>query len=181
MFRTASDQPKQDSQAIERSLGYDYALLGLPAREARVEVIRKAAMNTASRIHEAAIDAEDQDAMLSDLAVSTYRLLDPRRRRRMMERVQLSIYSEEDLELQKNARSELLANSVARACTAQTDEAFQVRKSNDQVSGGGSNSRSKKTASRMLPDDTDQFRVGAITVSLIVVLCLVAMAALAIN
>lgn len=181
MLSSASDQPRQDSHAIERSLGYDFALLGLPAREARVEVIRKAAMNTAFRIHEAAIDAEDQDAMLSDLAVSTYRLLDPRRRRRIMERIQLSIYSEEDLELQKNARGELLAKSVAQACTAKTDQAFQVRKSQDQVSGGGLNSRSKNAAARMRPDDSDQYRLGAITISLVVALCAIAMAALAIN
>ena len=96
-------------RVMNPSLGYDFALLGLNASEARVEVIREAAERTAARIQEAAReDREAVDGMLCDLASSTYRLLDPRRRSKTMERVQLSIYSETDLELQKSSRSPLI-------------------------------------------------------------------------
>ena len=77
------------------SLGYDFALLGLKGREARVDVIRVAAEQTASKIP-LTLDASERVEMLTELAASTYRLLDPRRRTRSMERVQLSLASEND-------------------------------------------------------------------------------------
>lgn len=104
---TIPAEKKRRSRAVARSLGYDFALLGLKAREARVDVIRTAAHQTAERIHDAAIGEMDHDVMLSELATSTYRLLDPRKRRRTLERVQLCIFSEEDLERQKKARSRM--------------------------------------------------------------------------
>ncbi len=75
------------------SLGYDFALLGLPAREARVEVIRNAAESAAVKIQNA-VDEDQRVEMLAELAASTYRLLDPRRRKRILERIQLSNLSE---------------------------------------------------------------------------------------
>jgi hypothetical protein len=114
MFTTSeAHHATSHRRVVYRSLGYDYALLGLPAGEARVEVIREAAVQTASRIQQAAGDPLETTWMLSDLASSTYRLLDPRRRAKMIERVKLSLYSETDLELQKDARRPLLAKHPA--------------------------------------------------------------------
>ncbi len=85
-------------------LGYDFALLGLSTRESRGNFIRRAAKRTASQIRSLAdVNASQQTYLLGELAASTYRLLDPRRRRRMAERVQLCVYTELDFELQKLA------------------------------------------------------------------------------
>ena len=99
---------KAQPRLIKNSLGYDFALLGLRAHESRVSVIRKAAAETAHRISDEASGADEQDQMLSKLATSTYRLLDPRKRQKSSERAQLCIHSEEDLERQKLARKKLL-------------------------------------------------------------------------
>lgn len=108
--RTQRNDIQGSRQPIAKSLGYDFALLGLGVSEARVETIRRAAGETAARIQSARIDDPSEvDAMLADLASSTYRLLDPRRRSRTMERVQLSVYSEGDLELQGGSRRPLLS------------------------------------------------------------------------
>ena len=103
-------KPKRLVQRVEgkSSLGYDFALLGLKNRESRVEVIRHAARKTSEKIHELGGNEDERDRLLSELAVSTYRLLDPRRRARSMERVQLSVYGEGDLELQKASRVPIL-------------------------------------------------------------------------
>jgi hypothetical protein len=91
------------------ALGYDFAALGLQACESSVEKIRQAAMRKAAHIHQAdAVNDSQVDSMLAELASSTYRLLDPRRRMRAMERIQLSIYSESDLELQSGSREPLI-------------------------------------------------------------------------
>ncbi len=93
-----------------KSLGYDFALLGLRVSESRVEIIRQAASQTAARIQAVADDDECQtDQMLTDLASSTYRLLDPRRRAKSRERIQLSIVSDCDFELQKGSRTPLVS------------------------------------------------------------------------
>ena len=105
---TVSVPSKPNVQLVPNSLGYDFALLGLRARESRVHVIRRAAKATAARIHKADIGDGEQEALLSDIATSTYRLLDPRRRHRFSERVQLSLFSEEDLERQSGSRHGLL-------------------------------------------------------------------------
>lgn len=90
-------------------LGYDFALLGLAARESRVDVIRSACMRTSKRIHSSgAASPQELEEMLADLATSTYRLLDPRNRTRQRERIHLSLYSELDWELQKRAQLPLL-------------------------------------------------------------------------
>jgi hypothetical protein len=110
MISLASTHPAKSSGA--RSLGYDFALLGLQARESRVDVIRNAAEKTALKIQR---DAEDDQRveMLSELAMSTYRLLDPRRRRRTMERVQLSNIAECEPPLATVAKSPLLAPEIS--------------------------------------------------------------------
>lgn len=100
-----------DTKTASAALAPDYRLLGLRPREARVEVIREAVHSAASQVqleHAAsslgqtnASSAESigsDEQRLSQIAVAGYRLLDPRRRRTLFERVQLLITSEEDLD-----------------------------------------------------------------------------------
>ncbi len=109
-------------------MGFDFALLGLNARESRVEVIRQAAAETAARIQLAAAKEPDQrDAMLCDLATSTYRLLDPRRRQRPMERIQLSLFGDSDIDRQQQARRPLLHQSLVRAEAAECSASDEVQ------------------------------------------------------
>lgn len=90
-------------------MGYDFALLGLKVSESRVSVIRRAASRTAARIQQVAnSDSIEADQMLSDLASSTYRLLDPRRRVKPHERIQLSMIDDSDFELQQGSRAPLV-------------------------------------------------------------------------
>ena len=97
------------SRPSSNSLGYDFALLGLKVSESRVSVIRRAASRTAARIQQVAnSDSIEADQMLSDLASSTYRLLDPRRRVKPHERIQLSIIDDSDFELQQGSRAPLV-------------------------------------------------------------------------
>lgn len=97
------------SHPSSNSLGYDFALLGLKVSESRVSVIRRAASRTAARIQKVTYsDSIEADQMLSDLASSTYRLLDPRRRAKPHERIQLSIIDDSDFELQKGSRAPLV-------------------------------------------------------------------------
>lgn len=90
--------------------GFDYALLGLRANEARVSVIRRAALQVARRINGAANGPQEGSEMRMHLAVSTYRLLDPRRRNRLVERVQLSVFGEDDMEAQRRSRRSFLVS-----------------------------------------------------------------------
>lgn len=100
-----------DTKTSSAALAPDYRLLGLRPREARVEVIREAVHSAASQVQlgNAASSLGQTDATstesigsdeqrLSQIAVAGYRLLDPRRRRTLFERVQLLITSEEDLD-----------------------------------------------------------------------------------
>ncbi len=105
-----------DKKAVA-ALAPDYRLLGLRPREARVEVIREAVHSAASQVQlenaarslaqSEAIDSEqavdgsasiDDEQRLSQIAVAGYRLLDPRRRRTLFERVQLLMTTEEELD-----------------------------------------------------------------------------------
>lgn len=95
-------------------LGYAYATLGLRAGEARVDAIRQAARKSASEIQVITQGQSDQIESLADVAVSAYLLLDPRKRVRRIERIQLSIPSERALELPQNARRKLLSPSGRR-------------------------------------------------------------------
>ncbi|MGN6545056.1 MAG: hypothetical protein ACTHK7_08415 [Aureliella sp.] len=84
-------------------------MLGLRPREARLDVIRRALTETAGDVkaseHWAAEDCstskplQHEDGRLAQVAVAGYHLLDPRRRRTLFERVQLLLWTEEDLEL----------------------------------------------------------------------------------
>ena len=90
----------------------DYRLLGLRPREARVEVIREAVQQAASQIqvddaartlgsidNTSIASVEDEsEQRLTQVAVAGYRLLDPRRRRTLFERVQLLMWTEEELD-----------------------------------------------------------------------------------
>lgn len=155
---TLQSDKKSDRRAISRSLGYDFALLGLNARESRVEIIRKAAHRTAERIHDAAVDEQEQNSMLSDLATSTYRLLDPRRRQKMLERVQLCILSEDDLELQKGSRVKLVPQGVSRG------------ESNLSTVTAPNSGRAKKASGGTFEKEGDERRVGASALSLLAAL-----------
>jgi hypothetical protein len=72
----------------------DFAVLGLRFSEARTAVIRKAVRQTIQKLRETETDpsTEPQDATsnMADVAVATYRVLDPRRRQRFWERLNLS-------------------------------------------------------------------------------------------
>ncbi len=94
-----------------QSLGYDFALLGLKGREARVDVIRIAAARTASKIPDT-LETTERVEMLTELAASTYRLLDPRRRQRPMERIQLGLGAEIDPVLATVSRQPLVRASA---------------------------------------------------------------------
>jgi len=107
---TSNPTPKSRAQ----SLGYDFALLGLKGREARVDVIRIAAERTASKIPET-LEVSERVEMLTELAASTYRLLDPRRRHRSMERVQLSMTSENEPTLATVSRQPLVPAEMVPA------------------------------------------------------------------
>jgi len=72
----------------------DFQVLGLRDREARLEVIRRA-LSRAARQHRVGGDVFDEE--LARVVVSGYRLLDPRRRCHLLERVQLLLWTEEDL------------------------------------------------------------------------------------
>ncbi len=104
---TLSYSTQLSHSRAQTSLGYDFALLGLKGREARVDVIRGAASKIAARIPETLDDSTRVD-MLSELAASTYRLLDPRRRLRSLERVQLSMCTENDPTLATVSRKPLV-------------------------------------------------------------------------
>ena len=115
MVRAATQLERSNTKQptlIADSLGYDFAVLGLKAHESRINVIRKAAVETAHRIQNEADGDNEQGEMLSQLAASTYRLLDPRRRPSALERVQLCLHSEEDLELQKQSRRTLVRSRI---------------------------------------------------------------------
>jgi len=110
MFTLSPSSQLSQSRA-QSSLGYDFALLGLRGREARVDVIRGAASKIAARIPES-LDDSARVEMLSELAASTYRLLDPRRRKRSLERVQLSMCTENDPALATVALKPLVSTAA---------------------------------------------------------------------
>lgn len=110
MVTLTTSNPVLKSRA--QPLGYDFALLGLKGREARVDVIRGAAERTASKIPET-LEVSERVNMLAELAASTYRLLDPRRRQRSMERVQLSMATENEPALATVSRQPLVPAEVA--------------------------------------------------------------------
>lgn len=105
----ASTTPRSSLKASAR----EFQLLGLRPREARLEVIRRALTDTAGDVkaseHWVAEDCttgkrlQHDDGRLAQVAVAGYRLLDPRRRRTLFERVQLLLWTEEDPEAPTNS------------------------------------------------------------------------------
>jgi hypothetical protein len=155
MLASAKSESPQAARTLVRSLGYDFAILGLKAHESRVEVIREAAATTASRIQRAFPETPaDRDSLLSDLATSTYRLLDPRRRGKTMERIQLSLLSESDLDRQQLAREPLFPSTRVRAELVETDE-HQLR------------SAKREIVQLLMERSVVSHRVGAVTTSLL--------------
>lgn len=86
------------------SLGYAYATLGLHAGEARVDAIRHAASVSARSLKQVVTSRDELVRTLADVVTSTYRLLDPRKRVRPVERIQLCLNSERAFELQQKSR-----------------------------------------------------------------------------
>ena len=77
----------------------DFAVLGLRFSEARTAVIRQAIRQTIRKLQESDADTENEQgaSQRADVAVATYRIIDPRRRQRFWERVNLSFgFSFED-------------------------------------------------------------------------------------
>lgn len=114
MITTSPSQAFQ-SQSVSRlsvGLGHAYATLGLRAREARIDSIRLAAQKASQSVRACADDASERQRLLTEVALCTYRLLDPRRRPRQIERIQLSILSENAMEMQARSRKQLLRSQA---------------------------------------------------------------------
>jgi|LakMenE18May11ns_1017448.scaffolds.fasta_scaffold9925735_2 hypothetical protein len=113
MFTVTPSKAKATRKPTHKStgLGYAFATLGLRANEARVDAIRKAAQASAVRLQELAQDSDERIDLLSDVAISTYRLLDPRQRTHRIERIQLCIVSERSRELVQDSRRSWLSHS----------------------------------------------------------------------
>lgn len=113
MFTVTPSKIKASRKAgrLFQGLGYAFATLGLRANEARVDAIRKAAQASAVRLQEVAQDSDERIVLLSEVAVSTYRLLDPRQRTHRAERIQLCIVSERSRELVQDSRRSWLSPS----------------------------------------------------------------------
>jgi hypothetical protein len=105
---------QQPARRLSRGLGYAYATLGLRAGEARVDAIRFAAHTSADQLKQAVDSQDNLVELLADVATSTYRLLDPRKRVRKMERIQLCLISEMALELQQSSKKPLILPIVGR-------------------------------------------------------------------
>ena len=138
-FQSGSNS--QAERGLARPLGYDLALLGLSSREARVDAIRDAAQRRAKSIQGSAklVDEQRQE-LLSELATSTYRVLDPRKRSKLMERVQLCLISDADYELQQQSHvpfAELGDSSepfaVAELVEVEANHEAQLRQAKQEI------------------------------------------------
>ncbi len=74
----------------------EFRMLGLKPREARPTAIRRALAKRAKDAQRAEDLPADGNDRLAQFAVAGYRLLDPRRRRTLYERVQLLLWSDDD-------------------------------------------------------------------------------------
>ena len=73
-----------------------------------MDAIREATVASAQHVIDFTGQLDEKVVTLADVATSAYRLLDPRKRMRRAERIQLSILSERAMEMQKLARRPLL-------------------------------------------------------------------------
>ncbi|MFO0939296.1 MAG: hypothetical protein U0930_00870 [Pirellulales bacterium] len=105
---------------LSTGLGHAYATLGLRAREARVDSIRTAAQKAAREVKQIAVTSMERESLLAEVATCAYRLLDPRKRVRQIERIQLCILSEHALELQAQSRRPLLQAQRRKAAVLQS-------------------------------------------------------------
>lgn len=98
MVTSLLSEPTEPAPARQNaSIATDFRLLGLRPREARLEVIRQALRETASELQTSDSWAAEDEDRLARVATAGYRLLDPRRRRSLFERVQLLLWTEDDL------------------------------------------------------------------------------------
>lgn len=104
----------------------DFAVLGLRFSEARTAVIRKAVRQTVRKLRETEtvsdLDHDDTASNMADVAVATYRVLDPRRRQRFWERLNLSfgVSFEDDSTERKRILPGQLAEVVNQAGSPRT-------------------------------------------------------------
>jgi hypothetical protein len=90
----------------------DFAFLGLRFSEARTAVIRKAAKRRARKMKQEPTSESsfEQAADVAKVALATYRLLDPRGRRKFWERLHLSVgtaFEDESCERRSVSRLQL--------------------------------------------------------------------------
>jgi hypothetical protein len=114
MLTSAPQSPSPKTSRLSTGLGHAYATLGLRAREARIDAIRQAALRSAQKVQEIADGDTERDELLAEVALCTYRLLDPRKRVRSIERIQLCILSERSLEMQAQSRKPLVLSQPGR-------------------------------------------------------------------
>ncbi|MFK7735497.1 MAG: hypothetical protein AB8B50_05705 [Pirellulaceae bacterium] len=108
-FNSRRSKKKNSKTAVAvNPLGYDFAVLGLSSRECRTGIIRKAADRAVEQAQSVATDGKERSELTAQVIMSTYRLLDPRNRSHPQERIQLSIFSEDDWERQRSSRRLLL-------------------------------------------------------------------------
>jgi len=88
--------PRADKMVRENIAQFRF--LGLKRGESRVTVIRQAAQEMASLLTDAELeyDAEVLTKRRLEIALAAYRLLDPRRRTKRLERIHLSLPTERD-------------------------------------------------------------------------------------
>ena len=93
----------QPAHKLANPLASEFRLLGLRPREARLEVIRGALRETVSDVKSGEALAPVDSGQVARVAVAGYRLLDPRRRGTLFERVQLLLWSEDEQEASPTA------------------------------------------------------------------------------
>lgn len=118
MLSTVNSLHSSAAGRMSTGLGHAYATLGLRAREARVDSIRTAAHKAAREVKQIAVTSMERESLLAEVALCAYRLLDPRKRVRQIERIQLCILSEHALELQAQSRRPLLQAHPRRKAAA---------------------------------------------------------------
>lgn len=119
--------------------------LGLRMGEARAHVIRTAATNQARRLNQFASVSGDEsvEARRHEIAVATYRLLDPRRRQRLVERVQLTYSIDRD----EHEIAETFFSTMPRARQASAPS-IQSRGSRESARSGDDSQEGERKSSR---------------------------------
>lgn len=124
--------------------------LGLRMGEARAHVIRTAASTQARRLNQFASVSGDESVEVRrhEIALATYRLLDPRRRQRLVERVQLTYAIDRD----EHEIAETFFSTVPRAREA---SAQSIRSGGSRASAeSGDDSEEGERKSSSAPNST---------------------------